>query len=138
MTEAIRGFWVASATPLAADGSVDSAKLAGHAKQLFGKGVDGVVLFGTTGEGTSFNVAERIATLGGSPVGTPGALVAARSWEDYSIGRDDARAARAASSPLRGASSRARNCSRLAFPEILAPWTATATRNGHAGRSSRA
>ena len=32
-------------------------------------------------------VAERIATLGQSPVGTPGALVAARSWDDYSIGR---------------------------------------------------
>ncbi|MCJ9735306.1 dihydrodipicolinate synthase family protein [Bradyrhizobium sp. PRIMUS42] len=63
MTEAIRGFWVASATPLAADGSVDSAKLAAHANQLFGKGVDGVVLFGTTGEGTSFNVTERVATI---------------------------------------------------------------------------
>ncbi|HEV2158156.1 dihydrodipicolinate synthase family protein [Bradyrhizobium sp.] len=63
MTEAIRGFWVASATPLATDGSVDSAKLAAHAKKLFGKGVDGVVLFGTTGEGTSFNVAERVATI---------------------------------------------------------------------------
>ncbi|QAU44776.1 dihydrodipicolinate synthase family protein [Bradyrhizobium guangzhouense] len=63
MTEAIRGFWVASATPLATDGSVDSVKLAAHAKQLFGKDVDGVVLFGTTGEGTSFNVTERIATL---------------------------------------------------------------------------
>jgi starvation-inducible DNA-binding protein len=36
------------------------------------------------------DVAERIATLGGSPCGTPGALVAARSWDDYSIGRDDA------------------------------------------------
>lgn len=34
--------------------------------------------------------AERIATLGGSPCGTPGALVAARSWDDYSLGRDDA------------------------------------------------
>jgi len=63
MTEAIRGFWVASATPLATDGSADSLKLAAHARQLFGKGVDGVVLFGTTGEGTSFNVSERIATL---------------------------------------------------------------------------
>ncbi|UWU93235.1 dihydrodipicolinate synthase family protein [Bradyrhizobium sp. CB1015] len=63
MTEAIRGFWVASATPLATDGSVDSAKLAAHAKQLFSKGVDGVVLFGTTGEGTSFNAAERVATI---------------------------------------------------------------------------
>src|ERR1700683_3465049 len=31
--------------------------------------------------------AERIATLGGSPSGTPGALVAQRNWDDYSIGR---------------------------------------------------
>ena len=34
--------------------------------------------------------AERIATLGGSPVGTPGALVKQRDWDDYSIGRADA------------------------------------------------
>jgi starvation-inducible DNA-binding protein len=34
--------------------------------------------------------AERIATLGGSPSGTPGALVARRSWDDYDIGRGDA------------------------------------------------
>jgi starvation-inducible DNA-binding protein len=31
--------------------------------------------------------AERIATLGGSPSGTPGALVRQRDWDDYSIGR---------------------------------------------------
>lgn len=31
--------------------------------------------------------AERIATLGTSPVGTPGALVAARTWDDYALGR---------------------------------------------------
>ena len=36
------------------------------------------------------SVAERIAALGGSPQGTPGALVAARTWDDYSIGRADA------------------------------------------------
>jgi starvation-inducible DNA-binding protein len=36
------------------------------------------------------DVAERIATLGGSPSGTPGALVAQRSWDDYSVGRADA------------------------------------------------
>jgi starvation-inducible DNA-binding protein len=35
-------------------------------------------------------VAERIAALGGSPVGTPGALVNQRDWKDYSIGRADA------------------------------------------------
>jgi 4-hydroxy-tetrahydrodipicolinate synthase len=63
MTESIRGFWVASATPLATDGGVDHARLVAHAKQLFSKGVDGVVLFGTTGEGPAFNVAERIATV---------------------------------------------------------------------------
>ena len=33
------------------------------------------------------DTAERIAALGGSPAGTPGALVAQRSWDDYSIGR---------------------------------------------------
>jgi starvation-inducible DNA-binding protein len=34
--------------------------------------------------------AERIATLGVAPVGTPGALVAARTWDDYDIGRASA------------------------------------------------
>src|ERR1700679_1668324 len=34
--------------------------------------------------------AERIATLGGSPSGTPGTLVAGRSWDDFSLGRADA------------------------------------------------
>lgn len=33
------------------------------------------------------DLAERIATLGGSPSGTPGAIVAERSWDDYDIGR---------------------------------------------------
>ena len=31
--------------------------------------------------------AERIATLGAAPVGTPGALVRDRAWDDYSLGR---------------------------------------------------
>src|SRR5579875_2235773 len=35
-------------------------------------------------------VAERIAALGGSPVGTPGAIVEQRHWDDYSLGRADA------------------------------------------------
>jgi starvation-inducible DNA-binding protein len=34
-------------------------------------------------------VAERIATLGSAPVGTPGAIVDGRTWDDYSIGRAD-------------------------------------------------
>jgi starvation-inducible DNA-binding protein len=32
-------------------------------------------------------VAERIATLGGVPKGTPASVVERRSWEDYSLGR---------------------------------------------------
>lgn len=35
------------------------------------------------------DTAERIATLGGSPGGTPGGLVERRSWDDYSLGRAD-------------------------------------------------
>ena len=33
--------------------------------------------------------AERMATLGVSPVGTPGRIVAERSWDDYDIGLAD-------------------------------------------------
>ncbi|QCU77300.1 DNA starvation/stationary phase protection protein [Citricoccus sp. SGAir0253] len=34
-------------------------------------------------------LAERMATLGVSPKGTPGALVAERTWDDYDLGRAD-------------------------------------------------
>lgn len=46
-------------------------------------------------EGVSLMVdatAERIATLGGEPNGLPGHLVATRSWDDYSLGRDTVQA----------------------------------------------
>ena len=33
-------------------------------------------------------LAERITTLGGSPTGLAGAIVAQRGWDDYSLGRD--------------------------------------------------
>jgi starvation-inducible DNA-binding protein len=35
----------------------------------------------------SDSVAERIATTGGQPLGTPGAITATRSWSDYGINR---------------------------------------------------
>jgi starvation-inducible DNA-binding protein len=41
-----------------------------------------------TVRGFADEVAERIATMGGSPKGTVGAIAADRSWDDYSIGRD--------------------------------------------------
>ena len=34
-------------------------------------------------------LAERIATLGSEPLGTPGAIVRQRSWDDYSLNRAD-------------------------------------------------
>jgi starvation-inducible DNA-binding protein len=37
-------------------------------------------------------IAERIATLGGTPNGLPGYLVASRSWDDYSLGKGNAMA----------------------------------------------
>ncbi|WP_315834845.1 dihydrodipicolinate synthase family protein [Bradyrhizobium prioriisuperbiae] len=62
-TDQIRGYWVAVPTPLVADGSVDHASLARHVLGLFAQGVDGAVVFGTTGEGTSFSAVERIAAV---------------------------------------------------------------------------
>ena len=38
--------------------------------------------------GYADEAAERIATLGVSPQGTPGAIVKDRTWDDYSVGRD--------------------------------------------------
>src|SRR6185437_4489317 len=38
--------------------------------------------------GYADEVAERIATLGGSPQGTPGAILKDRTWDDYSVSRD--------------------------------------------------
>ena len=38
--------------------------------------------------GYADEAAERIATLGASPQGTPGAIIKDRTWDDYSVGRD--------------------------------------------------
>lgn len=35
-------------------------------------------------------LAERIATLGGTPVGTPGHVVETRTWDEYDLGTADA------------------------------------------------
>ena len=42
--------------------------------------------------GYADEVAERIATLGASPKGTPGAIIKDRTWDDYSVGRDTVQA----------------------------------------------
>ena len=38
--------------------------------------------------GYADEAAERIATLGKSPLGTPGAIINDRTWDDYSVERD--------------------------------------------------
>ena len=63
MTERLRGVWCATLTPLASDGRPDHARLAAHVRRIFAAGVDGVALFGTTGEGQSFSAEERRAGL---------------------------------------------------------------------------
>lgn len=42
--------------------------------------------------GYADEVAERIAALGASPQGTPGAIQNDRTWDDYSVGRDTVQA----------------------------------------------
>ena len=42
--------------------------------------------------GYADEVAERIATLGKSPLGTPGAILNDRTWDDYSVERDTVQA----------------------------------------------
>ncbi len=54
-----RGLYVAIATPIAADHAPDLARLAARALDLLAQGCDGVALFGTTGEGPVFPVADR-------------------------------------------------------------------------------
>ena len=60
-----RQLYAAAVTPLGADGSIDLERLARHCRRLLAGGCDGIVLFGTTGEGPSFSVEERQAALAG-------------------------------------------------------------------------
>lgn len=50
-------------TPLDASLAIDHAAFAAHAQRLLDAGCGGVTVFGTTGEGPSFSVAERMAAL---------------------------------------------------------------------------
>ena len=55
----ITGALTAVLTAFKADLSIDFEKTISHAKMLLDKGLDGVVFFGTTGEGNSINVDEK-------------------------------------------------------------------------------
>src|SRR5947209_8493545 len=62
-TTRIHGIWSASLTPLRPDLSIDLPTLIEHSRWHLAGGCHGIALFGTTGEGTSFSVAERKAAL---------------------------------------------------------------------------
>lgn len=59
------------------------------------------------------DVAERIAALGASPEGTPGAVVRDRVWDDYAIGRDTVQAHLAALDLVYNGGARRSNLGRL-------------------------
>ena len=54
--------WACAAvvTPIDASGRIDTGKLHGFIQRLYGHGINGVVLFGTMGEGPAFSDAERL------------------------------------------------------------------------------
>ncbi len=59
------GIWPALLTPLTASLDINIPAFAAHCKSLLAAGCTGVTPFGTTGEGPSFSVAERIAAIDG-------------------------------------------------------------------------
>lgn len=65
MPTPVHGVIAAACTPLSEDGHPDADRLARHAEHLLASGCHFVLLFGTTGEGLSFSVDERIDALDG-------------------------------------------------------------------------
>ena len=61
MPDPITGLWAAATTPIDTAGTIDHATLARHAQRLLHGGCDGLVLFGSCGEGPSFSITERLA-----------------------------------------------------------------------------
>lgn len=63
--DTIKHFGISAAllTPFQSNGSIDTPLLCAHANQLLAQGVQGVTLFGTTGEGASIGEQERSATI---------------------------------------------------------------------------
>ena len=65
------GLWPALLLPVSGSGKLDTARAIAHARRMLNAGSDGVTLFGTTGEGPAFTVAERKGLLE-AMLGRPG------------------------------------------------------------------
>ena len=65
LTASYQGIWPALLTPLDANLDINIPAFAKHALHLLDAGCMGVTPFGTTGEGPSFSVAERMAAIDG-------------------------------------------------------------------------
>ena len=63
MNQDIHGLWPALLMPIGPDEALDTTRAIQHAKRMLAAGCEGVTLFGTTGEGTAFTVAERTGLL---------------------------------------------------------------------------
>lgn len=73
MTAVLRGVFAPILTPLTSDLQPDIPRMVDHARWLLDNGCHGLVVFGTTGEGTSFSVDERMAVVEGLlAAGLPG------------------------------------------------------------------
>jgi 4-hydroxy-tetrahydrodipicolinate synthase len=69
----ISGVYVPMLTPFDHQGHVDIGAYGAFAQWLTGRGVDGLVPFGSTGEGPSLSLRERLAVLAMLPEAVPGA-----------------------------------------------------------------
>jgi 4-hydroxy-tetrahydrodipicolinate synthase len=63
MAQRPRGVIAATATPVDAGFAPDTARLVAHCRTLLDTGCDAINLLGTTGEATSFGVAQRIGVM---------------------------------------------------------------------------
>ena len=59
----LKGVWTPILTPQNAHYSIDKTRYFNHLRWLLNHGVDGIVIFGTNGEATSFSVSERMELL---------------------------------------------------------------------------
>ena len=61
--KSLAGHWPAMLTPVDAHGRIDTARAVAHGRRLLAAGSAGLTLFGTTGEGTAFTLAQRQALV---------------------------------------------------------------------------